>query len=124
VPVEPPSTDPVTVASAPPQPSGIAEEIAVIDRAREALRQGDPTAAGVALADHRARFGEGLLTPEAELLRIQLLVAQGRRDEAAIRGRAFLATHPTSPLAARVRKLVADSSAAPSVGRFPEETSP
>jgi hypothetical protein len=126
-----PSAEPAPApASAPAPAPSVADEIAVLDRAREALRSGDASAARAALDDHQARFGQGVLTPEAELLRIELLLSQGQKTAAQSLGQRFLASHPRSPLAARVRQLlrqaegasaVPPSPPASNVARFPEE---
>jgi hypothetical protein len=46
------------------------------------------------------------LTPEADVVRIEALLALGDMPAARARADRFLASHATSPLAARVRELV------------------
>jgi hypothetical protein len=99
-----------------PAPTSLAEEVAALDGAREALVGGDAARALRALDDHDRRFSRGALGPEATVLRIEALVQRGDRAAATRLGTAFLAAHPRSPLAARLRTLLglpAPSSAAP-----------
>jgi hypothetical protein len=84
------------------------EEIAVIDQARAALSRGDPARALSVLSGYSRDYPRGTLGPEATLLKIQAWVALGDRTRARSVGRAFLAAHPKSPLAARVRSLMGD----------------
>lgn len=81
----------------------VAAEVATLDRARRALGAGDARTALAALAEHQKNFKGGVLGPEAEVLRIEALVASGQRATAAQRARAFLAHDASSPHAARVR---------------------
>jgi len=110
---EPPSpaapTRPTAPLAAAPKPatSALAEEVRLLDRAREAIAGGDADAALDALARRDQRFGGGALGPEATVLRIEARLQQGDRAGAARLARGFLAAHPQSPLAARVRTLLA-----------------
>jgi hypothetical protein len=73
---------PVAVPSAPPAP-GLADETRLVRRALEELRHdGDPRAALVALDEHRSRFPHGLLRADADLVRVQALLALDRVGEA------------------------------------------
>lgn len=85
----------------------LAAELAGLDRAKRTLEAGDATAALRLLDAHRVRFREGRLVPEAMALRVQALVAAGQRANAEKLGSEFLKSYPTSPLIARVRKLLA-----------------
>jgi hypothetical protein len=80
--------------------------VAVLDRARSALRRGDPTAASAALADHARDFADGALVAEAELVRIETLIHAGDTATARRRAGDFLLRFPQSPLAKRLRSLV------------------
>jgi hypothetical protein len=114
----PASAEPTAIASAAPTATAtassprmpraltLAEEVLLVDRARAALGRGDTSGALRALDEHDARSSHGALAPEATVLRIEALVAAGERAKAMTTARAFLATHPSSPLAARVRKIV------------------
>ncbi len=82
---------------------GLSAELALLDRAREALASGDAAGALAATRTHGRRFPHGALAPERESLAIAALCALGRRDAARSRAQRFLEQHPTSPLAPAVR---------------------
>ena len=82
-------------------------EIALLDRARNALRDGASARALRLLDQHRARFAHAQLAPEAAALRIEALVQRGAYDQADSMSRQFMASHPTHPLAERVADLTA-----------------
>jgi TolA-binding protein len=84
----------------------VAAEVALLDRARKAVSQGDSAAALAALEKHQSEFKNGSLGPEADVLRIEALVARGDSSAAAQAARAFLAAHGSSPHVARVRTLL------------------
>ncbi|HHH27557.1 MAG TPA: hypothetical protein ENK57_04290 [Polyangiaceae bacterium] len=102
-PVEQSTPRPVAVA---PRASGLVQEVEAIDRARAALKD-DPEAALVELEAYRRDFSGGILAQEAEVLRIESLARAGRAEQAQRAATAFLATHPDSPLASRVRAALA-----------------
>jgi len=83
--------------------TGLAAEIALLDEVRGAIATGDPSRA-LALLDRHGR-SNGSLVHEALALRIEALVASGDEEGARRTARAFLAAHPTSPLASRIRTL-------------------
>lgn len=107
---EPVAPSPTTPAPPAPPPQidarRLAAEVAVLDRARAALRRGDTAAALTALEAHRRAFADGALVAEADAVRIEALVQAGQRAAAAEHARMFLARYPGSPLARRVRSLV------------------
>lgn len=107
VPVEAP---PLETPPPPPAPSidtrRLAAEVAVLDRARGALRKGDTTAALTALDEHRREFSDGALVAEAEFVRIETLIQRGEAATARDHARAFLTRFPQSPLGRRVRSLI------------------
>jgi hypothetical protein len=88
-------------------PSALGEQVSALDSARRALASGDAAAAIHQLDDYEARFPEGALFEEAEVLRVEALVAEGDHAAAERAGQRFLAAHPNSPHAARVRALIA-----------------
>jgi TolA-binding protein len=88
-----------------PRPS-LGEELGAIDRARSALASGNTAEATRALDAYDATFPDGALADEAEVLRIDLLVRKGDRAGARSAARSFLAAHPQSPHAARLRDLL------------------
>lgn len=71
---------------------------AELDLVREAQRalKGDPAASLAACETHVARFPEGSMAQEREVLAIQALVALGRTEEARSRGDAFAVRWPGS----------------------------
>jgi hypothetical protein len=84
----------------------LGEQVAALDRARRALGDGDAVGALRDLDDYQSRFPRGALAEEAEVLRVEALLAEGDRASAARAGARFLAAHPESPHAARVRSLL------------------
>ena len=94
-------------AAPPSAPSGsLADEIALLDAARRALRSGDARLALGELDRHQAEFPRGLLGQEATLLRIEALVRSGNRPAAEALARQFLARQPNSPHAKRIESLL------------------
>ena len=102
-------------AAAPPSPSpksapaeALRAELAQLDAARARLGSNRPEEA-LRLLDAYARSKpNGRLRLEAEVLRIDALAKSGRTDQAKARARAFLARHPSSVMAARVRRIAGD----------------
>ena len=94
-------------ATPPPVRASLAREISLLDSAERAERRQDHGAALSSLDAYQRAFPEGALLAEAEVLRISALLGSG--DEAAGRDRArlFLERHAPSPLAARVRAMLA-----------------
>jgi hypothetical protein len=112
--VEEPAARPAPIARraviAKPQATSLSDEVAALDRARSRVDD-DPERALAAIDAYDRRFGKnkGTLAPEAEVLRIEALAAAGRKTEARARARSFLARHPSSPHAQRVRSVLADT---------------
>jgi len=86
--------------------SALTDEIAALDKARKQMA-GDPQAALSAIDAYKSNFRDGVLAQEAEVLRIESMVAAGKSAAAKAAAAAFLARHPSSPAAQRVRSLVA-----------------
>lgn len=82
------------------------EQVAMIDRARDALGAGDAAGCLAALDAHDERFPRSAMAEEATVLRIEALLRLGDRARAADLGERFLASRPTSPHAAGVRALL------------------
>jgi hypothetical protein len=80
--------------------SSLAAELELVRAAKRLTAQ--PEAALVQLERHRERFEAGVLAPERELLRIEMLCALGRHADAAKARAAFLRQFPDSPLRARL----------------------
>jgi hypothetical protein len=85
--------------------SGLADEVAALDRARR-LAAGDPDRALALLDEYDRRFPRGDLAPEALVLRIEALVRGGERARAETLARSYLQSHPRSPHAKRIRTIV------------------
>lgn len=78
-------------------------EVALLDRARASQ---DPNAKLAILAEHARTFPNGKLALEREVFAVEALLRAGRTDEARTRGEALIRTQPSSPHAARVRKML------------------
>lgn len=78
-------------------------ELGLLRAAHTALREGAPGAALGQLDEHARRFPDGMLAAERRAARALALCALGRVAEGSVEADAFLAAHPGSPLAARVR---------------------
>lgn len=93
-------------APAPIDARRLALEVGLLDSARAALRNGDPTAALAILARHDREFADGALVAEAEVIRIEALVDRGDVAAARARATAFATRFPRSPLVRRVQSIV------------------
>jgi hypothetical protein len=90
--------------SAPMRAKGsIAEEIALIGRAHDALQAGNPEEALARLDEHADRFPTGALAEERASERVLALCASGRVAQARTERERFLREHPESPAVTRVR---------------------
>ncbi|CAN95612.1 hypothetical protein predicted by Glimmer/Critica [Sorangium cellulosum So ce56] len=93
--------------SAPGAPSdALGEQVAMIDRARDALTAGDAAGCLAALDAHDSKFPRSAMGEEATVLRIEALIRLGDRARAAELGQRFLASRPTSAHASGVRALL------------------
>jgi hypothetical protein len=83
------------------------DELLLIRQATQALRDAQLARAQQLLEQHETRFAQGMLAPERIGLTVITLCRQQRlADARALRDR-FLADHPASPLAVRVRSACA-----------------
>jgi hypothetical protein len=100
VPVLPPSA-----ADFAPSVTPLAREVMTLRQARAALAEAKPARALEMLAAHRRDFPVAVLATEESALRVEIAFALGdaRARELA---QHFLAEHPASPLASRVRHLL------------------
>ncbi len=89
-------------------PLGLAEETAILDRARSAIGRGDPRAALVELDRYDAAPAPKILGQEATLVRIEALSAKGDTAGARALAQSFLARNPGSTYDERVRALIAE----------------
>jgi hypothetical protein len=85
--------------------SHLAEEVAALDRARRLVAT-DPERALRQLDEYEQRFPHGDLAPEALVLRIEALVRAGERARAEVLATSYLASHPKSPHAKRIRTIL------------------
>jgi hypothetical protein len=106
----PASTAATAATAAATDTTSFAEEIASFDRARAALDAGDADRAIALVETYEKRFPAGTFVQEAEVLRVQALTRKGDSAGARRVGQRFLAAHPTSPHAARIRAIL-DASA-------------
>lgn len=84
----------------------LAAESGMLGRARSQLRRGDARASQSTLDKLDAQIRGGELVQERELLRIEVLVALGRSDEARRRARSFIDRYADSPYRAKLRGLL------------------
>jgi len=82
-------------------------ELALLDRARAALKSGEPERALALLDRHTEQFAQGALVPEAEALRIDSWLKSGEHARAGRAARRFLQSYPDHPLAVRVARAAA-----------------
>jgi hypothetical protein len=87
----------------------VSGETALVDKAREALRQGDPAGCLSQLEIRRKGVRSGVLAPEATILRIDALRALGQRARATQEATRFVHDYPDSPLIERIRDLLQTS---------------
>lgn len=79
-------------------PSGLRRERELVDAARASLASGHANEALASLSAHEKSFPSGQLAEERDALRVQALVAAGRRSDAEREGARFRAKYPASPL--------------------------
>jgi hypothetical protein len=84
----------------------IADEVALLDRARAASATGDAAEALRLLDAYEAQFKAPTFELEARVLRIDALDAVGRSGLALNEGERFLAAHPNEPMSRHVRSLL------------------
>jgi outer membrane protein assembly factor BamD (BamD/ComL family) len=88
------------------QSQGLGEQVGAIERAQSALLAGDAAEALRRVDDYEARFPTGILAQEATTVRIEALLQKGERGAATVIARKFLASHPTSAHATRIRLML------------------
>lgn len=91
------------VVRARPPADSLAEELALVDRARTAS---DPASTIRAVDDYEARFRAGTFLQEAEVLRVKALLRKHDRAGAEAAAERFFSRFPKSPHAAHVRALL------------------
>jgi TolA-binding protein len=84
----------------------LAGEVALLEAAERAVRQGDFRQALTRLNEYQRLFPSGALTDDATVLQVTALVGVGERGAAARMGNAFLSRNGNSMFADRVRALL------------------
>jgi hypothetical protein len=110
VPAAPAASASANAAAHAPAParsaSSLSPELAVLDRARHALAAHDAAGARAALDEYERRFPRGSLREEADLASIETLVLSGDVPGTRAAANRFLADHPDSAYAGRVRGIL------------------
>ena len=96
---------PVVVAERGPS---VAAEVALVDRAR-GLARARPNEAIALLDEHRTTFPAGVLHDEAAVVRLEALLAAGRRAEAERHAQPFVRDRAGAPIARRMSALLGPS---------------
>jgi hypothetical protein len=99
------SSAPARSSAEKPAPLTLSDEVALLDRARDALKQRDFGGA-LAVLDGHARRPDARLRDEALLLRMEALAGAGRSAEASELAARFIAANPGSTLADRARSYL------------------
>lgn len=86
--------------------SSLGEQVRSLDRARVALASGDANGALAELLHYRRSYPHGVFLTEASVLEVEAIAARGDRSLAAVRASEFVAAHPDSPQAERLRALI------------------
>jgi hypothetical protein len=115
---EPPAieTAPLPVAAAPVLPEkrreaedDLGAQLALIEGARAMLTQGSARDALARIHEYDSRYPGGALGLEATVLRVEALLRAGERGKGQALGERFVAQHPNSPYATRIRSLLAQA---------------
>jgi hypothetical protein len=93
--------------------SPLSAEVLALARARSSLSQGRALEALGALDAYAREFTSPVLMPEAQVLRLQTLLALGRAVEARRLGEQLLRSDPSGPHAPRVRSLLSRTAPGP-----------
>jgi hypothetical protein len=102
----PPLKEPAAGAAASAVRQGsLADEVAQLQKAKLALKGGNPALALAELATYAQRFPRPMLGAEATVVRIEAMSASGDTARARALAEGFLAKNPSSPYAARLRSL-------------------
>jgi len=95
-------------AARPPSPEAGArldKETSTLLAVRQALDANDGAKALALLDKHDKDFPDGILAPDARMLRVEALAAAGKSADAVAAADAFLADFPHHPEAARIRGI-------------------
>jgi len=102
-----PAPAPAAAVHRAPEPS-LADEAALLDRARTALQRGDARAALATCDAHAKNFTHGALREERERIAIEALLALGRHGDAEARAQRFDRAFPNSVQSERIHALLRD----------------
>jgi hypothetical protein len=106
LPVLPAEAPQNTTPAGKPAPQGsLAEEVAQLQKAKLALKGGNPAGALTELSTYSQRFPRPTLGAEATVLRIEALSQSGDTARAKSSAESFIAKNPNSPYASRLRSL-------------------
>ncbi len=94
------------------QRNALAEEVQLLKRADQALRNGAPDVARSLLDELATTYPNGQLLEERAATETLILCQRQRGERAQSAAREFLAAHPASVYAARIRSGCMDSAAA------------
>ena len=102
---------PVTTVTTPASGDSdrLMDEVRALERVSAAIAQHRAADARANLTTYERTFPKQLLASEARFLEIEILVAEGHHDKAQERARAYLASWPDSPYAARLHSIVPPS---------------
>jgi outer membrane protein assembly factor BamD (BamD/ComL family) len=92
-------------ASVPQIQGSLADEVAQLQKAKLALKAGNPSQALAELGTYAQHFPRPMLGAEATVVRIEALSASGDSSRAKALAESFLVKNPNSPYAARLRNL-------------------
>lgn len=98
---------PVARSARPAASTDLEAEMSLLAGAQAAIQAGDYATAIARLDEHQRQFPRGVLSEERLAARVVALCGAGRVAEARSLGASFLAHHPSSPLAPRVRSSCA-----------------
>ena len=73
------------------------------------LAQGSARDALARIREYDSRYPGGALGLEATVLRVEALLRAGERGKGRLSGERFVAQHPNSPYATRIRSLLAQA---------------
>ena len=90
----------------PDVPREIPDEVTLLDHIRTAHRAGEHRRALVLITSYDRFHPRGQLRQEVEVLRIEVRLARGEREQAIQLARRFLSRYPSSPHFARVQALL------------------
>jgi hypothetical protein len=93
------------VPGAKQQQGSLADEVAQLQKAKLALKAGNPSQALAELGTYGQRFPRPMLGAEATVLRIEAFSQSGDAARAKTLAEGFLAKYPNSPYATRLRSL-------------------